>query len=113
ERLRRLLRQNERRKPHRQQQNQQRTNLHAAVISTHFAIGKLCPPLRVRCGRRFYFATTLTFMLSLRGRGGRESADEGGSVLNLRKSAQSVDTDGIRKEHAALWRGSDAADSGR
>src|SRR5437763_5111550 len=52
ERLRRLLRQNERRKPHRQQQNQQRTNLHAAVISTHFAHWKALPaasrPLRAQ-----------------------------------------------------------------
>src|SRR5678815_3352223 len=37
ERLRRLLRQNERRNPHRQQQNQQRTNLHSGFISTDFA----------------------------------------------------------------------------
>src|SRR5215208_3570473 len=37
ERLRCLLRQNERRNPHRQQQNQQRTNLHFSPISTDLA----------------------------------------------------------------------------
>src|SRR4029453_1036460 len=37
ERLRSLLRQNERRNPHRQQQNQQRTNLHSGFISSDFA----------------------------------------------------------------------------
>src|SRR5882757_11008039 len=37
ERLRRLLRQNERSNPHRQQQNQQRTNLHSGFISTDLA----------------------------------------------------------------------------
>src|SRR6476620_3388835 len=42
ERLRRLLRQNERRNPHRQQQNQQRTNLHTGSISTDFGNWKAC-----------------------------------------------------------------------
>src|SRR4030095_8269864 len=69
--LRRLLRQNERRNPHRQQKNQQRTNLHSGFISTDFADWKAWPSLRVRCSRRFYFATTLTFILRLGSRPGR------------------------------------------
>jgi hypothetical protein len=42
----------------------------------------------------FIFAVTLAFILTLSGRGGRDSAGEG-DALNLRKSAQSVDNNGI------------------